>query len=399
MNRIVFWLSIILIFGIPWEDMVSIPIIGSLARLAGIVLFGVWALAIIMTGRVRKPHLFHIVLSIFVLWNISSLFWTFGFELTKSRVITYTQIFFLTIIIWDIYRTPSALNAGLQAYITGAWVAVLSTLFNYYSGVLISTYEVGRYSASGINAGDFVIILAIGIPIAWYLARSAERISTNHILKVINYAYIPFSGLAMLLTGSRLAIFALIPALIYILGTLIRPNRILTNVVLLLAICGVLLVLQSFVPQSTWERLSTARTSILEGDLGGRVSLWKEGINAFLEHPITGVGAGAFRIVNPYGSAAHNTYLSVLAELGFFGLVLFLSLLAIVCYSLRYQTGSELKLWVTVLAILVIGISVQTWEFTKTTFFVFSMVVISASLSKYRTPVEIKPQASDALAA
>jgi len=234
---------------------------------------------------------------------------------------------------------------------------------------------------------------------AWYLARFAKHVFTNKILKVINYAYIPISGFAMLLTGSRLALFALVPALIYIVGTLIRPNRILTNVILLLAIFGALLALQTLVPQSTWERLATARTSILEGDLGGRVSLWKESINAFLEHPITGVGAGAFRIVNPYGSAAHNTYLSVLAELGFIGFVLFISLLAIVCHSIRYQTGSELKLWVTVLAILVIGISVQTWEFTKTTFLVLSMIVISASLEKYRTPVEIRAQASEALVA
>ena len=397
MNRIVFWLSVVLIFSIPWEDMITLPVIGSLARLAGVVVFGFWALKVVMSGRVRKPHLLHIIISIFVLWNFASLFWTYGFEVTKARVQTYAQILILTLIIWDMYRTPSALNAGIQAYVMGAWVAVLSTLYNYYSGVVISTYEVGRYSASGINAGDFVVILAIGIPMAWYLARFTEHEFTNGLLKVINYTYIPFSGFAMLLTGSRLALFALLPALIYMLGTLIHPKRIITNVILLLCICGALFGLQTLVPQTTWERLATARSSILEGDLGGRVSLWKESINAFLEHPITGVGAGAFRIVNPYGSAAHNTYLSVLAELGFVGFVLFISLLAIVCLSLRYQSGSELKLWVTALAILVIGISVQTWEFTKTTFFVFSMIVISVSLTKLKTPVETSPQAAEVL--
>jgi O-antigen ligase len=396
-NRILLWLTLILIFSIPWEDMISLPLIGSLARLAGIIVFGFWMLKIIISGHVRKLHFFHVILYFFVLWNFASIFWTFGFDETKTRIITFFQLFFMTLIFWDVFRKPAELNAGLQAYVLGAWVGVIDILVNFSSGVIINAYDVGRYSASGVNAGDFVVILTLGLPIAWYLARFAKLSSKNLFLNIINYAYIPVSGLAISLTGSRLSLFVLGMAFLYILGTMIQPKRIFKSVLLLIVFIEALLNLQPLIPQATWDRFSTTESSILEEDLGGRVPIWKESITAFLEHPILGVGGGAFRTVNSFKKAAHNTYLSVLAELGVVGFFLLFWVLAVVSYSIMCQSGPEKIFWFTTFLVLLIGISIQTWEFTKTTYLIFSLIVIDASFVKQQTLYETKPKSSNAI--
>lgn len=381
-NRLLLWLSLALIFSIPWEDMITLPVIGSMARLAGMVVFGAWAFKVLLTGRLRRPHPFHALVYFFLMWTILGLFWTYGFAETKARVITYSQLLLMTLIFWDTYRTPGAVNAALQAYVFGAWVGVANMLMNFVSGVRIDAYEVGRYSASGVNAGDFVILLTLGLPMAWYLARFARSYSPSRGLRFLNYAYVPVAGSVIFLTGSRLSLFVIVPALLYVFGTLIQPKRILTSILLLIVLTGALLVFQSFIPQATWTRLTSAKSSITSGDLGGRVPLWKESLKAFAEHPLTGVGSGAFRVVNPYKAVAHNTYLSVLAEQGLVGFGLFAAILAVVFLSALHHPRTELIFWVTTLVVLLIGITVQTWEFTKTTFLILSLVVVGASVGE-----------------
>ena len=70
-----------------------------------------------------------------------------------------------------------------------------------------------------------------------------------------------------------------------------------------------------------------------------RLALWKAGARMFGDHLFTGTGAGTFVIV--YGEsyinrkvgdntwrAAHNSYIQIAAELGIFGLMIWLSILA-----------------------------------------------------------------------
>jgi len=74
----------------------------------------------------------------------------------------------------------------------------------------------------------------------------------------------------------------------------------------------------------------------------GRLELWKRGIGYVLDHPLFGIGAGAYQVaegtlapearVQQYGihfkwSSAHNALLQVGAEIGIPGLILFVALL------------------------------------------------------------------------
>ena len=62
------------------------------------------------------------------------------------------------------------------------------------------------------------------------------------------------------------------------------------------------------------------------GSREARRILMQEGIDAFLEHPLTGVGAGQFKNYNPPGRKerwreTHNALIQVAAETGVFGLL------------------------------------------------------------------------------
>jgi O-antigen ligase len=101
-----------------------------------------------------------------------------------------------------------------------------------------------------------------------------------------------------------------------------------------LAVAGACALVVLAIP-SVRGRFATSLTG--EGN-GERVELWKTGLNAVEDHPLTGIGAGRFRPA-VYGSEstpqlvidnmgkAHNQLLSMAAEIGIPGALLFIAML------------------------------------------------------------------------
>jgi O-antigen ligase len=378
MRKLAFLLSLVIVFTIPWEDAITIGTLGTLTRIIGLVAAFVWLGSALISGRVRKPHPFHVLVIIFVLWNILSIFWSGAYSETLQHIITYSQLAILAWILWDLYTTPKTVSSALQAYILGAYVAIGSTIYNYMRGQEISIYSGGRYAGANANAGDLALILALGIPLAWYLAISAPHGTRGNIQKIINIAHIPLAIFAIMLTASRTAIFAIIPSAIYIALTATRLKpilRIFLPIVLLMA----LFILEPFIPRSSLDRLGTTWGSIAAGDLGGRVKLWEKSFAIFSEHPIIGIGAGDLPVSTELGAVAHNSYLSVMAELGVIGFILFAMIFIEVFYQALRQAKQDGGLWLAVFAIWAIGVFTLSWEFRKPTWLFLSLIVISAN--------------------
>lgn len=99
-------------------------------------------------------------------------------------------------------------------------------------------------------------------------------------------------------------------------------------------------------PSSLYERFSSTFTEgdylyqnslqeRLEPSAGTRLIIWKGAINIIKDHPVFGIGYGVFPYLIPFYAPvghrdAHNTYLIVGAELGLFGLGVFLWILALI---------------------------------------------------------------------
>jgi O-antigen ligase len=379
MRFVAFLLSLILVFTIPWENAITVGGIGTLTRAIGLLTVIVWSYSVVVTGTLRKPHLFHILVYCFMIWNILSIFWSIADNETLERILTISQLGILTWILWDLYETPNAMRSALQVYILGAYVAIGSTIYAYLNGQEISIYSGGRYAGANVNAVDLALILILGIPVAWHLAVTGGNGIEGYAQRLVNIAYIPIALFAIILTGTRTAIFAMIPAVLYIVLTTGRLKPFF-RILIPAALIGSVFILLPHIPQGSLGRLATTGNSIASGDLGGRVILWNASLAIFLEHPLLGIGAGSLPAPAGLGALAHNTFLSVLVELGPIGFTLFAATVTVVVYQAFRQPRSYSRLWLTVLAIWVIGVFTLSWEFRKPTWLFLSLVVISANL-------------------
>jgi O-antigen ligase len=374
-------MALVLIFFIPWEDSITIASTSSLARLIGFIVAGCWLITIIIEGKFRKYQLFHALVMLFFLWNFLSLFWSPDVDSTLQRIKTYSQIFLLVLIYWEIFQKPENLLAGLQAYVLGGYVLVISTIHNYLSGNVAVQYQ-GRYSATGVNAVDMALLLILGLPIsipfAMQLSFSARRNLKGTILQAFNLLYIPLSIFAIILTGSRTSLVAILPFIIFMIFT--QCIKVEQKILMLGILCVSILVLSPFIPPSVISRLETIGSSIGEGDLGGRVSLWRAGITALSQHPILGVGSGSMDYT--IGAWIHNTFLSVATETGFIGFILFLSILGLVFYELIRLPRQTAGLWLTILMTWTIGVLSLSWEAKKVTWILLSFMIIEAGFGK-----------------
>lgn len=376
MRKFTYWTSLILIFMIPWEDSLTIGALGSLARLAGIGIAGFWLAAVLLDGRLRKPHLFHALALLFFLWNAASLFWSPFSASVLQRVKTYAQIYVLTIILWETYQKRSELMAALQAYILGSFVLIYSSIHNYITGSIAVAYE-GRYSATGVNAVDMTLILMLGLPIALQLFFMNVSAGKSPLLQILNLAYIPLAIFSALLTGSRTSLVAILPFGVYLVVT--RHIKVQKKLLVLGLLLFSMSVLFPFLPSSVISRLSTVGVSIEEMDLGGRVDLWREGIEVLAQHPLMGVGGGAIDL--SIGSAVHNTFISIAAETGFIGFLLFSLMLGLAVFDVTRKPKSNVGLWLVAFLTWAIGVLSLSWEFRKITWILLSFMIIESNLT------------------
>lgn len=377
MRKVTFWLSLALIFVIPLENAVFIHGLGRLSKAVGLLAAALWIATVMITGNARKPRPFHAIILLFVLWNVLSIFWSVDHDRTMDRAITYAQLFVMVLIISDLYATPTALQAGLQAYILGAYISIASTIFNYFHDI---EFYSRRYAGAGMHVNDLALTLALGIPVAWYLTLiKNEHDRKSYWLRLINYAYVPAATLAILLAASRGAIIAAMPAFLFIFLSLTRFKlhiRILLFVMLGVSLLGVL----PLVPESSFQRLAATDSVIIGGDFNGRMAVWREGFDVFVANPLLGVGSGAFRsAATETGKIAHNFVLSLLVEVGIIGFALYAIILAMAVYYAIHQPKWSCRLWLTVLMVWTIGAATHNWEHRKQTWLFISLVPVGAS--------------------
>jgi O-antigen ligase len=389
--------SLVFIFMSPWEGVVNLPGIGTAAKFVGLAGAAVWVVTVVIRGQFRKPAPFHIAVYLFLLWNMVSAFWSADVNRTVLHLMTWVQLFGLVFIIWDLYTTRTAVLAGLQAYILGAYIAVGSAIADFLAGNAFYTPYQRFSSADETTPDGFGFVLVLGIPVAWYLASSISTNKVGYFFKLLNYAYIPAAFVGIALSGTRTAMIAAIPGMVFGITTLSRVRRS-ARVLIILLFAAFLFILLPYVETlSSFQRLGTTIDEITAGDLTGRTAIWREGLTSFAAHPLVGVGSNMYRSINSVGKLAHNSFLSVLVEVGLVGFVLFISILAIAFIQAWIQPKWDRRFWFTMLVVWTIGASTLTWEHRKTTWIFLSLLVASAALLSYQdenVPV-VQPNEAD----
>lgn len=371
-------LSLVMIFTIPWEGAFHLPGFGTAATVSGLVVGACWLVMVVTTARMRQPVAYVFTVGAFVLWTSITTFWSANQVESLGAVLLWLQSFIFVYILWDLYRTKAALLAGLQAYVLGAYAAVGGAVLNYLHSNPFYTH-MDRFSLGDTNPDGYGFIIALGIPVACYLAASAE---TPRMLRLVNYGYLPVAFLGIALSGTRTASVGAAVGLLYGLATLTRL-RLFPRIAVVALLAGALLVLLPIVqPLASFQRLGTTGAEVAKGDLNERTGLWADGIDAFMDAPVLGVGTDMYRSVSGLNKVAHNTYLSVLVEEGLIGLVIFVAILWIVFRETRLLPRWDRNFWMTTLIVLAIGASTLTWEQRKTTWLFLTFAVVAAAASR-----------------
>ena len=382
----------LLVFAMPWEDAITISDFGTSVRLIGMVTVGLGVLAMIERGKVRRPSPGHIVMALFVLLAAVSYVWSLYPEGTLVQSFSYLQLFAMVWLIWELAPAVREQMRLMQAYVLGTFVSTIDTLYLFLSHQE-SAYQ--RYAGARLDANDLGLIMALSIPMSYYLL-----IENKGWMVWVYRVQLILAGTTILLTASRGATLATVVALAIVPLTQARLSgrqRIAVLLTVALLVYGALL----FVPSSSWERLSTVPSEFTQGTLTGRTIIWRAGWEIFRVHPFLGIGANAFRLIvsrvlaepirleeHDPAPPAHNTFLSVLVEQGVVGLALFCALLGVMALSLRALPPFQQRLWIVSLAVWVVGVSSLTWEMRKPTWFFFGLIMAQCGAIPHQRPAQ-----------
>jgi O-antigen ligase len=364
------FLLILLAFTIPWEDQFLFERIGTLCRGVGIAAFGLGLLAVFMNAPTRIPRPVHLVLLLFVLWISLTSLWTVDQEATLTAVKTYVQLLLMVWLILEFAPNRRLQLHLLRAYVLGSYVSAAGTIFSYVSDS--STYW-ERHVAAGFDPNDLCLILALSIPMSFYL-MVVEPAGFRGWLWRLHPAPVLFAALLTASRGGFLSICAALLIVPCMFAKLPTGSKILVPAVGL----ALLIAVFAWLPGPVVERLSSLPEEMRATTFGLRGGIWRAGWEVFRQHSLAGVGIGAFATaVQPVlgeATVAHNAFLTVLVETGIIGFFLLATALCLLLQSLIRLDTIGRRFWLVVVVTWFIGANALSWAHRKPTWFLIGLL-------------------------
>jgi O-antigen ligase len=368
-------------FSIPWEFALELEEpLGPVARIAGIFLLVTVALAIMQSGKMRRPGPMQWTVLTLFLWFCCSYFWTIDQAATQEKLRAYFQEMMTVWLVWEVAENPRDLRMLLRAYVAGSWELAIVTLANFASPEAVAGGQI-RFFALGLDPNDTARFLDIAFPLAALLADGEPGWPG----RILVWGYFPLGLIAVLLTASRGGFIAAVLALAgsaILLGWK-HPKRVMAGVA---ATPVLVLTIWLVVPAETLARLGTIREQVESGDLNDRVNIWAQGWQAFARAPAIGSGAGSFVAaagLSPIDTA-HNTALSIAVSGGLCALALAAAILVIAIRAVFALRGKLFIAMATSLAVWVVTSLTAAVEENRTTWLLFGLIAFSARLAADR---------------
>ncbi len=378
LNDITFLLLWLFVFSVPFERVLMVPAVGTISKLIAAILLPVGLLSLVARRSFRPLSIGHWLITAFVLWSTASCLWSVSPDVTVERASTLLQLLVVIFLVSQFCSTEDAVRRLMMAFVLGTLVSCSETIIRFLTH---QTTFYDRYAANGFDPNDLSLVLSLSIPISYYLFLRSH--GPKGLGWLVQIAAVTVSSV---LTASRSGAVAMLCSFSILPLTVGRLNGTRRAALLVLAVLAGFSL--TFVPGYLWERLGTTMGEVAQGTLHGRTAIWAGGLRSFSMHPFLGVGAGAFaQGVDPllfypvagYGYVAHNTFVSVLVELGAVGVLIFLALLGSVAIAAMELDCISRRAWLVTLFVWVVGVSTLSWEHRKPTWILFALVLQHAA--------------------
>jgi O-antigen ligase len=238
----------------------------------------------------------------------------------------YLKIVVVFVLMMNVLTTTDRLERLMWLIVACTGVIAALSVVNYFRG--INLVEDGRLAGpvGGIfgNPNDLAMNMTSFLPAAIVVAMSKRHSGTKRLASALIAALMVATIIFTKSRGGALGIVAALAAIV-LLGRWMRRG---VGTVTLVAI----LVATPFLPDAFWARMVSIVDEDADKQFTGsreaRRTVMQEGIDAFVEHPLTGVGVGQFKNYNPperkeRWRETHNVLIQVASETGFFGLLAF----------------------------------------------------------------------------
>ena len=314
----------------------------SAVKLAGLLLTVAWIVTLLRPDRPvpfmprERPALAYSG-GFFTAWAAFSILWAADSGAASTTAFRLALNFILFLLVFSALESLRSVRTIMLAYVAGA---VLTSLYGVGTGATHA--DTGGRLGGGIgDPNELAALILPGLVFAVFLLAGERRLAMRLFLSASCLVFLS----TILLTQSRGGLVALGVVILAGLafGGPLR-GRIAAAGLALGAVAVVVFVLVA--PPSSVGRLG----SFTSGGGTGRLDLWKVATQVIGNHPIAGVGAGNFPVVEPrYAASAgnlarvdlvlddskvvHNAYLNILTDLGFVGFLAFLGLVVGIIYS------------------------------------------------------------------
>lgn len=387
MEQISYYFLLLYVFSLPNGNLLKLPAIGELGKYFLFASAGLYLISRLKSSRKisffqkndQQQRVFNFLLFLFLIWASLSFFWTASeFYTLASLKILLTGVLAI-ILIFGLAKTERKTTGLFAAYILGSLVSVIGIFIAFYHNQFYMMNF--RFSAYGLDPNDLAVMLSLAVPMSLYAA-----IKQNNLVKKILYIlFIPLVIPAILLTASRGGFLAFIPSLLIIPWLFLKIPKKLKIIIIMFIIIGSYGILL-FVPDQTFNRIIKLPQNLEAGDFNIRQQIWAASVPIIESHPVIGVGAGAFRVVvaKQLGEerVTHNTLLSILAEEGIIGLLIFSAILVLLILSIIKLPDLERKVWTIILSTWFVGTASLTWDFRLHTWLIIGMLANCIFLNK-----------------
>ena len=281
-----------------------------------------------------------------VLWGVVTTFTAISPETAYAALIELLKALVIFFVVMNALRTPQQLRSYILLFLVAFLIyPARGALQNYVTG----NRYFGRAVWNGIyaNPNDLAVItlLALGLTLA-----IATVNTQNPRVRRAAIAFVPVTVVILLLTQSRGTFIGLLAGFGPAILSRVRRRPTVAGPVLIVVVLAAVLV-----PAAAWHRFQgitkvTSSQTIGEADEYGsaaqRLAILENGWHIFMDHPLLGVGIGCYNQANArYAPGlgrrdAHNTYISLGAEMGIPGLLLWLGLVGSVLAQVRRRRRS-----------------------------------------------------------